>query len=438
MSDFITAFKMGIRAAKDLNKHQVEVDEEFTELARFMRYATNGELTVERHNSVASAAAAAVDIISGAAPGAQTRADGSLYVHSVVDPSKKIRVANWVQHTKGFTFVLQFERREIIARNKQELNNALKELLSSPVFGKAYLSLKNLILRDASSDNGAHSPESKTAIRTYKATAGIAKPAAKLMANKSVGKPAAASKSAVKTTAASKSAAKPAAAPKSVVKTTAASKSAAKPAATLKSAVKTTAASKLAAKPAAAPKSVVKTTAASKSAAKPAATLKSAVKTTAASKLAAKPAAASKSAVKTTAASKSAAKPAAASKSAVKTTTASKSAAKPTATSKSVAKPAAESKLKAKPASASKSEAKPDAALKSAAKPTAATRSAAKAFAPKPAAAKPKVMSPATPAVPVAAATPAVYSGEEEVGSGAIQNSPALSRKGADATDSSH
>jgi hypothetical protein len=267
MSDFISAFKVGIKAAKDLHKHELEIDEVFSELASTMRHVTGGKLTIVRSTSTASAAAAAVESIIGAAPRARIKSDGGVYLRDVSDAKRSVRVANWIKQPKGFSFSLQFDSREIISRSKIELKNALSELLSSPVVGVAYLSLTNSSKSAGSDSSSSGSTAAKPA--TKRATAEpaakaaakptAAKPAAKAAAKPAAAKPAA--KAAAKSAAAkpaAKAAAKPAAAKP-------AAKAAAKPAAAKPAA-------KAVAKPAA-PKPAVKPAAAkpATAAAKPAA-----------------------------------------------------------------------------------------------------------------------------------------------------------------------
>jgi hypothetical protein len=265
MFDFVGAFKRGVKAAKDLNKHQLEVDEVFSELSSKFLEATNGEFTIERNSSLVSSASVALDVLAGVPPRSQSQASGAIIMRSMNDPSKKARLANWVRHPKGFTFVLQFEQREIISKSKAELGAALEELLSAPIVGKAYLSLLNSSQAD-DKERGvvAARPLRVVGGQSAKGAAVAAKPAAKPAAAKAAAK-IAAKPAAAK--AAAKIAAKPAAAK-------AAAKIAAKPAAAK-------AAAKVAAKPAAAKP-------AAKAAAKPAA--KVAVKP-AAKPAAAKPAA---------------------------------------------------------------------------------------------------------------------------------------------------
>ncbi|MCE0459985.1 hypothetical protein [Pseudomonas uvaldensis] len=242
MSDFISALKVGVKAAKDLHKHELEIDEVFNELARAMRNATGGKLTIIRSTSTISAAAAAMDTILGAAPRVRTGADGGVYMSEVSGAKKSVRVANWVKQAKGFNFSLQFDSREIITRSKVELSNALTELLSSPVVGVAYLSLTNPSSSTGSGSSNSVSVVAKTAAKpAAKPTAvkAVAKPASRKVAAKPAAKPTAAkavAKPAAKPTAA-KAVAKPAAKPtaaKAVAKPAAkptAAKAAAKPAA---------------------------------------------------------------------------------------------------------------------------------------------------------------------------------------------------------------
>jgi hypothetical protein len=258
MSDFISAFKVGIKAAKDLHKHELEIDEVFSELASTMRHVTGGKLTIVRSTSTASAAAAAVESIIGAAPRARIKSDGGVYLRDVSDAKRSVRVANWIKQPKGFSFSLQFDSREIISRSKIELKNALAELLSSPVVGVAYLSLTNSSKSAGSDSSNSGSTAAKPAMK--RATA---KPEAKKTAKLAASEPAA--KAAAKPAAAkpaAKAAAKPAAAKP-------AAKAAAKPAAA-KPAAKTAAkpaAAKPAAKTAAKPAAAKPATAAAKPAA---------------------------------------------------------------------------------------------------------------------------------------------------------------------------
>ena len=205
MSDFISAFKIGIKAAKDLHKHEHEINEVFSELAQTMQNVTAGKLTVVRSTSTASAAAAAMESMLGAAPRARTKSEGGVYMRDVSDAKRSVRVANWVKQPKGFNFSLQFDSREIISRSQIELRNALSELLSSPVFGGAYLSLTN----PSKSAGSVNSNSGSTAVKAV-AKFVAAKPAAKAAAKPAAVKPAA--KAAVKP-AAAKSAAKAAAKP---------------------------------------------------------------------------------------------------------------------------------------------------------------------------------------------------------------------------------
>ncbi|MGY3256999.1 hypothetical protein [Pseudomonas chlororaphis] len=283
MFDFVGAFKRGIKAAKELNKHQLEVDEVFSELSSKFLHATDGEFAIERIGSFASGMSAALDVLSGAPPSSQIKTNGAIIIQSTSDTNKKAKIANWIKHPKGFTFVLQFEQREIISKSKAELGAALEELLSAPVVGKAYLSLLN----SSQADRKERKVVTDRPLRVVKGIAvAEAKPGA-VVATTNSGAAWAAAKPAAKP-AAAKAAAKPAAKP-------AAAKAAAKPAekpvaakAAAKPAAKP-AAAKAAAKPAAKP---VAAKAAAKPAAKPAAAkaVKPAAKPAAAKPVAAKPA----------------------------------------------------------------------------------------------------------------------------------------------------
>ncbi|MGX1184977.1 chemotaxis protein histidine kinase CheA [Pseudomonas sp. F-14 TE3623] len=325
MFDFVGAFKRGVRAAKDLNKYQLEIDEVFFELSHKFLEATHGDFTIERNDSFISSASAALDMLSGTPPRSQNQSSGAIFMRSMKDSSKKIRLANWVQQPKGFTFVLQFEQREIISKSKTELGAALEEFLSSPIVGKAYLSLMQMLKVDVQSKSGSVVRELKAVKVLRVREHGYSdKPAAKTASGgMSVAKPAAAAKPAAVKPAAKSAAAKPAAKPaaaKPAAKTVAA-----KPAA--KSAAAKPAAKTVAVKPAA--KSAAAKPAAKTVAVKPAA--KSAAAKPVAKTVAAKPAAKSAAAkpVAKTVAAKPAAKPVAA-----------KPAAKPAA-AKPAAKPAA-------------------------------------------------------------------------------------------------
>ncbi|UMZ14028.1 hypothetical protein I9018_10105 [Pseudomonas sp. MPFS] len=314
MFDFVGAFKRGVKAAKELNKHQSEIDEVFSELSRKFLDATNGEFVIERANSLASEFSTAIDLLTEVSPGSKTKSSGGIYICSTVESSRRIKVANWIKHSKGFVFVLQFEQREIISKSKAELGAALEELLSSPVLGKAYLSLRDSTQADLKEKSGvsgrplrlikgAEVAEAKSGVALVGMKPAVARVAAKLVAKSTAAKPAV--KVAAKP-AAAKPAAKAAAKP---ARAKPAAKAVAKPAAakpTAKAAAKPAGAkpaAKAAAKPAAA-KPTAKA-AAKPAGAKPAA--KAAAKPAAAkpaAKAAAKPAAAKPAA-------KAAAKPAA-------------------------------------------------------------------------------------------------------------------------------
>ncbi|WP_339491270.1 hypothetical protein, partial [Pseudomonas sp. EA_15y_Pfl2_R67] len=227
MFDFVGAFKRGVKAAKDLNKHQLEIDEVFSELSDKFLEATNGEFVIERNSSLVSSASAALDVLAGVPPRAQSQSSGSVFIRSMKDSSKRSRLANWVRHSKGFTFVLQFEQREIISKSKAELGAALEELLSAPIVGKAYLSLLNSSQSDGKEREvvadrplrlvGGPSVRAGAVVASKAVSRPAAKPAAAKVAAKAAAKPAAAK-------VAAKAAAKPAAAK-------VAAKAAAKPAA---------------------------------------------------------------------------------------------------------------------------------------------------------------------------------------------------------------
>ncbi|MCU7250295.1 hypothetical protein OC940_20990 [Pseudomonas koreensis] len=263
MFDFVGAFKRGVRAAKDLNKHHLEVEEVFHELSRKFLVATDGEFEIVRSSSFASGVSAALEVLSGAPPNSQTQTGGSIIIQSRSNANLNAKIANWIKHPKGFTFVLHFEQREIISKSQAELGAALEELLSAPVVGKAYLnllsSLKNsrkekevvqnrpLRVTKEAATLAAEKPNvvkiaAKHAAKPTAARA-AAKPAAKPAAGRAAAKPAAAR-------AAAKPAAKPAAAKAAVepAAKSAAAKAAAKPAAK-------PAAARAAAKPAAKPAS---------------------------------------------------------------------------------------------------------------------------------------------------------------------------------------
>jgi hypothetical protein len=241
MFDFVGAFKRGVRAAKDLNKHHLEVEEVFHELSRKFLVATDGEFEIVRSSSFVSGVSAALEVLSGAPPNSQTQTGGSILIQSRSNANLNAKIANWIKHPKGFTFVLHFEQREIISKSQAELGAALEELLSAPVVGKAYLNL----LSSLKNSRKEKEVVQNRPLRVTKEAATLAaeKPVVVKVAAKHAAKPAAAR-------AAAKPAAKPAAA-------RAAAKPAAKPAAAR-------AAAKPAAKPAAA-------RAAAKPAAKPAA-----------------------------------------------------------------------------------------------------------------------------------------------------------------------
>jgi hypothetical protein len=289
MFDFVGAFKRGVRAAKDLNKHHLEVEEVFHELSRKFLFATDGEFEIVRSSSFASGVSAALEVLSGAPPNSQTQTGGSILIQSRSNANLNAKIANWIKHPKGFTFVLHFEQREIISKSQAELGAALEELLSAPVVGKAYLNL----LSSLKNSRKEKEVDQNRPLRVTKEAATLAaeKPNVVKIAAKHAAKPTAARAAAkpAAARAAARAAAKPAAKP-------AAARAAAKPAAK-------PAAARAAAKPAAKPAAAK---AAAKPAAKPAAA-KAAVKPaakSAAAKAAAKPAA-------KPAAAKAAAKPAA-------------------------------------------------------------------------------------------------------------------------------
>ncbi|WP_178081864.1 MULTISPECIES: hypothetical protein [unclassified Pseudomonas] len=246
MFDFVAAFKRGVKAARDLNKYQFEIDEVFSELSNKFLEATNGEFTIVRSASLVSSASAALDVLAGTPPRSQTQSNGTIFMRSTKDANRKVKLANWVQQPKGFTFVLQFEQREIISKSKAELGAALEELLSAPIVGKAYLSLFNSIqsdLRDKKESEVhrlravesnrvggviAVKSAAKAGVSGRTAVSAMAKPAAAKPAAKAAAKPAAAKPVAAKA-AAKPAAAKPVAA-KAAAKPAAAKPVAAKPA----------------------------------------------------------------------------------------------------------------------------------------------------------------------------------------------------------------
>ena len=257
MFDFVGAFKRGIKAARELNKYQLEIDEVFFELSSKFLEATEGEFVIERLSSFVSGVSAALDVLTGTPPVSQVQTSGAIFIRSTSDANKKAKIANWIKHPKGFTFVLQFEQREVISKSKVELGAALEELLSAPVVGKTYLSLLNSSITDRKEKEVVKGRP----LRVVKGSAvAAAKPGAVWVAAKPSAKPAAAkvaAKSAAKP-AASKAAAKPAA-------KTAAAKAVAKP-------VAKPAAAKASAKPTAkpaAPKAAAKPTAKKPAAVKP-------------------------------------------------------------------------------------------------------------------------------------------------------------------------
>ncbi|WP_256656694.1 hypothetical protein [Pseudomonas sp. B10] len=264
MFDFVGAFKRGIKAAKELNKYQLEIDEVFFELAGKFLEATEGEFVIERLSSYVSGVSAALDVLTGTPPVSQVQTSGAIFIRSTNDANKKAKIANWIKHPKGFTFVLQFEQREIISKSKVELGAALEELLSAPVVGKTYLSLLNSSLTDRKEKEvvkgrplrvvkGSAVAAAKPGA-VWAAAKPAAKPAAAKVAAKSAAKPAAAKVAAKPTAkpAASKATAKPAAKPAAGK---AEANSAAKPAAP-KAALKPTAKKPAAVKPPTAPRAI--------------------------------------------------------------------------------------------------------------------------------------------------------------------------------------
>jgi hypothetical protein len=242
MFDFVGAFKRGVKAAKDLNKHQLEVEEVFHELSRKFLIATDGEFEIVRSSSFASGVSAALEVLSGAPLNSQTQTGGSILIRSRSNANLSAKIANWIKHPKGFTFVLHFEQREIISKSQAELGAALEELLSAPVVGKAYLNLLSS-LKNSRKEKEEVVQNRPLRVTKEAATLAVAKPVVVKVAAKHAAKPAAA-KAAAKS-AAARAAAKPAA-------KSAAAKAAAKPAAARTAAkpVAKPAAAKPAAKPA--------------------------------------------------------------------------------------------------------------------------------------------------------------------------------------------
>ncbi len=231
MANFADSLKKGVKAAKDYDKHQKEIQAIFDELEKSIKKFTNNKIGVAKAPNSATFKSTKELIKATKASTNFNYRNGSIFLYSK-DDTRMERIADWHQADTDFSFSLVYEGKQIITKSTEQLKSALGQLLESPSVGSV------LISHDKSLSALEAKPAAKTAVKTSRNSAGnitkqavkstskpsTAKPVAKRATTKPAEKPAKPAKRAKKPVA-KRPAAKPA---KPGVKPTAANKPAAK------------------------------------------------------------------------------------------------------------------------------------------------------------------------------------------------------------------
>lgn len=231
MANFAESLKKGVKAAKDYDKTQKEIQVIFDELEKSIKKFTNNKVGVAKAPHYANFKNPKELLKVARAAIKSKNKDGSIFLYST-DNSHIERIADWHQVDSEFSFSLSYEGKQVIAKSTEQLRVALGRLLESPSVGSA------LISHDRSLSTAPIKPPAKASQKSVpQAKANTAKPAVKATA--AAKKPTVGSaKPATRTPAAAKPASKPTAKPNAARPAKPVAKPAAKPATAAKPAAK--------------------------------------------------------------------------------------------------------------------------------------------------------------------------------------------------------
>nr|WP_088190399.1 hypothetical protein [Pseudomonas sp. A46] len=214
MASFVESLKKGVKAAKDYDKNQKEIQAIFEELERSIKKFTNNKVGVAKAPSSSSFKSTKELVKAAKAVAKSKNKNGSIFLYST-DNSHIERIADWHQIDSDFSFSLIYEGKQIITKSTEQLKVALGQLLESPSVGSALMS------HDKSLSAAGVKPSAKTSRKSTSQATGnttkqtvkaAAKPAGKATAKRPAEGSAKPAKQATKPTAA-KPAARPAAKP---------------------------------------------------------------------------------------------------------------------------------------------------------------------------------------------------------------------------------
>ena len=157
MSNFAQSLQQGLDAARLAKSQQKEIEETFDSLRDAVKEATDHkiDLRIERrysNNSIMDQAARALATMTSVA--GQTVIE-AFVVGASVNFQKLQTLANWeTSSVGGYPCRLTFDNKDLICHDRESLESAFDEMLSTPLIGKKILSLISSTTAEDTLSNG--------------------------------------------------------------------------------------------------------------------------------------------------------------------------------------------------------------------------------------------------------------------------------------------